>query len=643
MSPHPESPRAVAGDAVRVHGWHARPVDPSTSTTSPPPAFREALEALLARLSPDQFAAATAPPGPILCVAPAGAGKTTTLVARVAVRVADGAPPERIRAVTFNRRAASELRERLDATLVPFGVAPGTVPVSTFHALGLEILRDGGRAPTGIVDRAGVLRRLWPDAPRAARAALDDAITRAKLDPGAGAMPEALREPAATYAALLLSSGAVDLDDLVAGALALLRSDAAHLARWRARCAELLVDEVQDVDATQLELALTLAGSAARILFVGDDDQSIYGWRLADVRRILTLDDRLPGLRRFDLVTNRRCPAPVVARAVRLIERNEERFAKSVRARDGATGRIVLVPEGGDEVETLLGVARGWPETGTQAILARTNRELLAGLAVALELEIPFRAERLPQLATDPRIDAILEAAHDADPRLPDVVRLLHGAAVAQAAGSAAEVSTAPGVAAVVSGAAMPVADGAAVPGAADLVGEAGDEAAEAAAPYPSLVAAVVAWTIREGSLPAVTSAIDRTRERLQRLSRDDARLTLATAHATKGLEFDDVVVIGMTAGRFPSARSVSDAADPRRALEEERRLAYVAWTRARRSLTLVFEAADPSPFLLEAFDPGELAGAPAHSAPSGRGTPGSGAAQARAHGRQRAPPEGRR
>jgi superfamily I DNA/RNA helicase len=157
-------------------------------------------------------------------------------------------------------------------------------------------------------------------------------------------------------------------------------------------------------------------------------------------------------------------------------------------------------------------------------------------------------------------------------------------------------------------------------------VGEADDAAAESAATYPALVAAVAAWTIREGSLPAVTSAVDRTRERLQRLSRDDARLTLATAHATKGLEFDDVVVIGMTAGRFPSARSVSDAADPRRALEEERRLAYVAWTRARRSLTLVYEAADPSPFLLEAFDPGELAGAPLHGTTPGRGSPASGA-----------------
>jgi hypothetical protein len=76
----------------------------------------------------------------------------------------------------------------------------------------------------------------------------------------------------------------------------------------------------------------------------------------------------------------------------------------------------------------------------------------------------------------------------------------------------------------------------------------------------------------------------------------------------TKGLEFDHVAVIGLEAGRFPSARSVADAGDPARALEEERRLAYVAWTRARRSLTLVYDPAVPSQFLLEAFDPQELA-----------------------------------
>jgi superfamily I DNA/RNA helicase len=93
----------------------------------------------------------------------------------------------------------------------------------------------------------------------------------------------------------------------------------------------------------------------------------------------------------------------------------------------------------------------------------------------------------------------------------------------------------------------------------------------------------------------------------LAALRRDDANLTLATAHGTKGLEWDHVAVIGMEAGRFPSRRSVESAPEPARALEEERRLAYVAWTRARRSLTLLYDPTVPSPFLLEAFSPAEL------------------------------------
>ncbi|MFL5715220.1 MAG: 3'-5' exonuclease, partial [Chloroflexota bacterium] len=96
-------------------------------------------------------------------------------------------------------------------------------------------------------------------------------------------------------------------------------------------------------------------------------------------------------------------------------------------------------------------------------------------------------------------------------------------------------------------------------------------------------------------------------RDALARLCRDDASLRFATAHATKGLEFDHVAVIGMEVGRFPSARAVTQSDDPLRAYEEERRLGYVAWTRARRSLTLVYDPAVPSPFLLEAFSPAEL------------------------------------
>ena len=120
----------------------------------------------------------------------------------------------------------------------------------------------------------------------------------------------------------------------------MLERDAGILARWRARASELLVDEAQDLDRAQLRLALLLARPANRIFLVGDDDQSIYGWRLADVRRVLSLADALPGLRRVDLVVNYRCPATVVERAVRLIGHNRARFTKTIRAREEAPGPI---------------------------------------------------------------------------------------------------------------------------------------------------------------------------------------------------------------------------------------------------------------------------------------------------------------
>ena len=117
----------------------------------------------------------------------------------------------------------------------------------------------------------------------------------------------------------------------------------------------------------------------------------------------------------------------------------------------------------------------------------------------------------------------------------------------------------------------------------------------------------MIGWAIPYRDLAAFREAIATRRAAIAQLCRDDAPLSLATAHGTKGLEFDHVAVIGMDAGRFPSRRSVTDTEDPTRALEEERRLAYVAWTRARRSLTLVYDPLTPSQFMLEAFSPEEL------------------------------------
>jgi DNA helicase-2/ATP-dependent DNA helicase PcrA len=527
----------------------------------------------LARLAPDQRAAATAPSGPTLCIAPAGSGKTTTLVARAAWLIATGTPADAIRAITFNKRAAVEMTERLDVAVSPLGIGPGAVRVRTFHALGREILADAGVDVERLADRSEVLAAAVPWADEATRLRLDTLISRLKVesrvdadqvaaDPDAGPMARAF----VAYERALSRDGSMDFDDLILRAIGRLEADQDLLDRWRGRCRELLVDEVQDVDRAQLDLALLLAGPANRIFLVGDDDQSIYGWRLADVRRILSLEGRLPELRRVDLEVNYRCPRPVVERAVRLVEHNERRFAKRIRSGPAANGRLILAPDSSDEPVRLEHAMGTWPDDGsTRAILARTNRELLPAVAVVVELGVPFRAPRIDLPIESDLVDELLDGAERlAPPGEPALITI-------------------------------------------------GRVRAAVTGPASDLAASLLAWAVRESrpGTPATTAAlrtaIAATRQRLATLRRDDAALTLATAHATKGLEFDHVIVIGMEAGRFPSDRSVQEADDPAAACEEERRLAYVAWTRARKTLLLSFDPALPSPFLLEAFRADEL------------------------------------
>jgi superfamily I DNA/RNA helicase len=535
----------------------------SADRVLPPP-----LVARLERLTPDQRAAATAPPGPTLCVAPAGSGKTTTLIARIAWLIGSGAAgADRITAVTFNKHAATELEERLATALAEFdeGDEPTLkVRVRTFHALAREILIDAGHPVEPLVDRLDLLRSLQPDADSGELGRLDTTISRLKLDLGVSA-EDVVRDPDAgptartfvAYERAVAATGGLDFDDLLVRALAWLEHDATLLARWRERCSQLLVDEAQDLDRSQLRLALLLAAPGNRIFLVGDDDQSIYGWRLADVRRLLSLaETSLPDLRRVDLVTNFRCPAPVIARSVRLVEHNLERFAKTILARDPAPGSLTLVASNADDVDRIEAVLRSWPDDdGTRAILARTNRELVPAAVAAIRAGLPFSAPALVLPVESPIVDQLLTEAEPFGG--PPVVAV------------AAVRTTDP---------------------------------LSAAARQ-----ALLAWAAAFDDLAALRAGVLGMRDRLAHLRRDDASLSLATAHGTKGLEFDHVAVIGLDAGRFPSARSVSESAEPERALEEERRLAYVAWTRARRSLTLVYDPGAPSQFLLEAFSPAEL------------------------------------
>jgi len=269
-----------------------------------------------------------------------------------------------------------------------------------------------------------------------------------------------------------------------------------------------------------------------------------------------------------DLETNYRCPGPVVARAVRLVERNTERFAKRIVARPGAAGRLVLAPDAADDPQRIARAMATWPaETDSCAVVARTNRELLPAVVAAVGRGVPFRAPELPLGADDLRLDGLLARAAeiaDQEPALPLLVVL----------GQVRD---------------------------AVLPEPAPDDTTPAAR---ELAAALLGWGAAFRSVQELAAAVASWRGRIAHLHRDDAALTLATAHGSKGLEWDHVVVL---ADGFPGRRSVSDAAEPQRALEEERRLAYVAWTRARRSLTLLFDPAAPSPFLREAFDPDEL------------------------------------
>jgi superfamily I DNA/RNA helicase len=556
----------------------------------------------LARLAPDQRAAATAPPGPVLCVAPAGSGKTTTLVARIAWLVDRGIDPATIAALTFNRRAAEELGARLDTALEPLAVQPGAVRVRTFHALGREILREDGVDVRRLVDRAGLLRELAPGISPATLARLDTAFSRLKLDVRADPAIVA-RDPEAgpvvrawvAYEQALVDRAALDFDDLVRRALERLERSPTLLRRWRAACVHLLVDEAQDLDRSQLDLALLLAAPDNRIFLVGDDDQSIYGWRLADVRRVLGLASALPGLRRVDLVTNYRCPRPVIERAVRLIEVNRERFAKRILPGPAAAGRLILAPDAADDAVRIRRVLESWPADGTtRAVLARTNAELRPAVVAALGLDLPFRAPGVELLVESPLVQPMLDAVAATDPALPLLARVA----------------------------------GATLEGRADR----------------QLAGGMFGWAAGYRDLPAFLDAIAQTRARLAALRRDDAPLTLATAHGTKGLEWDHVAVIGMEVGRFPSRRSVESAPEPARALEEERRLAYVAWTRARRSLTLLYDPTVPSPFLLEAFSPEELGvDAAGVSRPRAPDEPAPAAADRSPRGRARStPPAGR-
>jgi DNA helicase II / ATP-dependent DNA helicase PcrA len=242
---------------------------------------------ILDALDAEQRAAAVLPAGPAQIIAPAGSGKTTTMVARLAVLLARGVAPERICVVTFNRAAAADLAARVERRLADRVPDASRIEIRTLHALARQVLLDAGEGRRIVADRLPLLRAarrratqptdVLPDLPR-----LDTELSAWKIE---GRPPSTdARTVLDAYADLLRARGAVDFDDLVVRACELLETEPRLRLRWQARFEHVCVDEFQDVDAAQLRLVRLLAAPEDNLFVVGDDDQTIYAWRLADVK-----------------------------------------------------------------------------------------------------------------------------------------------------------------------------------------------------------------------------------------------------------------------------------------------------------------------------------------------------------------------
>ena len=530
------------------------------------------LEAVLGALDPEQRAAATLPDGPAQIIAPAGSGKTTTMIARLAVLLSRGVAPDRICVVTFNRDAAADLRSRVERRLGPAVPAATSIEIRTLHALARQVLLDAGEGRNLVADRLPLLRaarrRLLaadPDLHVPEAAALDGWLSAWRIE---GRQPPAEALPALhAYADLLAARGAIDFDDLVVRAGDLLESDPRIRLRWQPRFAHVCVDEFQDVDAAQLRLVRLLAAPEDNLFVVGDDDQTIYAWRLADVRRILRFSADYPSAHRVMLATNYRCPRTVIETSARLVAVNRERFAKPIRAPASAPPSPAAIGAWDlADPEWPAAMAR-FAATEDRAgrsccFLTRTRAELTPVMLALVRAGVRHAAAVAPLIEAEPSIELVDRARSSTDPDHPfHVLRRLRVARGWERS--------------------QPSAD--------QLSDD--DHAA---------LDALLGWATGFPTTARFLAAHDAARARMAALRDPDAPVELATVHGSKGREWETVVIVGFEAERMPNRRSLVDADDPDRAMEEERRLAYVALTRATRRLILAFDRERPSPYLAE-------------------------------------------
>ncbi|MDO8518210.1 MAG: UvrD-helicase domain-containing protein [bacterium] len=313
--------------------------------------------------------------GPLLVLAGAGAGKTRVIAHRVAEIVRRGAAPEEILAITFTNKAAGEMRNRIQGETSRFAAQGSprfrlnTPFVSTFHSLGLLMIKENAkllgftRAPT-IWDRADSLREIKVALKQSgaedieARAALSliskqkgHGITAAEFGVGAENFRErAIATAWLAYERALHKESAVDFDDLLLRAMHLLRDHSNVRERYQQRWKYIHIDEYQDTNFVQAQLAELLVGDAKNICVVGDIDQTIYGWRGAEIANILSFEKKFPGAKTVLLEENYRSTKNILAAANDIISKNNNRVEKNLYTKN-QDGEALSLYQAFDELD----------------------------------------------------------------------------------------------------------------------------------------------------------------------------------------------------------------------------------------------------------------------------------------------------
>lgn len=567
--------------------------------------------------------------GPLLIVAGAGAGKTKTITHRIAHLMASGVPARSFLAITFTNKAASEMRERV-RNLVQSGGIP---LLTTFHSFGVRMLREfpkeaGVPSDFSIWDRddsSKALKRIL-DGLGLASITPKSALSAISREKGKGHSATEYAEHASNprtrflaqaweqYEKVLVEEHALDFDDLLLKTKNLLARSPKVLALLQDRYTYLTIDEYQDTNAVQMEIVRLLAGEKKNICAVGDIDQNIYSWRGADIGHLLSFERTFPGTKTVILEQNYRSTRTILAVANSIIEKNTRRTPKHLFTENETGEPITLYPAQNemDEAWFVAERTRRLVESGTRpseiAVLYRENFQSRGLEEAFLHAGVPYRVlgTRFFERKEVKDLLSYLRAAQNPNSKT-DMRRII--ATPPRGIGRASLEKMFMGFEADL-GAAMRVRLGkfketlVTIKKSIDILpaSEAVRFALEASGMEAMFekkveeeherrenIQELVNFATRYDSLEPPQGIAQLLEEAALQSDQDELdeavdAVSLMTIHASKGLEFDAVFITGLEQGLFPSSHG-DDSRDP----EEERRLFYVALTRARKKLLLSF------------------------------------------------------